>query len=177
MINRQENIKSPLDEQLPQRDRGSRNVMRPGALPIVAQCVATAAFNRSRAIAVSSALMRGPSRGPGGTSIAPFTNRADRPVPSVTGRAMPQIGSSAPMPACCAPGASRKCWRTQVSRSLRKASASASGAHVGRLSETRPSDRLTRKENRRARAFRRKSTVTGGSPGRMWVELAAGVAK
>ena len=36
MISRNENIRSPLVEQLPQRDRGSRSVSLPGLRPIFA---------------------------------------------------------------------------------------------------------------------------------------------
>jgi hypothetical protein len=171
MIRRKENIRSPFAEQLPQRDRVSRRVSRPGVRPMLWAWRATDDIRRSRAMAVRSAFTAGPVRGPSGTLMRPSAKRAARPAPATMGLGTPQTGIASPIRAMRGSGAWSRCPRTQSARSRRKASASSSGAQSGRLIETRPSLRETRSENRVARRERRSTTSIGGSPGRIWVDV------
>ena len=85
-------------------------------------------------------------------------------------RGVPQIGTQAPILACCGRAAFSRCPRNHPSRSRRKAKASLSGAQSGNDRLTRPSARETRKLKRVARAEGLSEISTGGSPGRTWVE-------
>jgi hypothetical protein len=90
--------------------------------------------------------------------------RGDRPWNAANGR-------SAPIRAMLGAGARSRWPRTQSARSCRNARASSSGAQTGRLIDTRPSLRETRREKRLARLDRRSTTSIGGSPGRTWVDV------
>jgi len=143
-------------------------VMRPHARPSrPAWCVARAA-NRSRAICLSNAAIRGPSC-PTGSSTRPSRNRAARPSPATMSRATPSTGIVAPMLGVRATGLVDRCLRTQSARASRNANASVSRAKFGIDNVTRPELRDTRSVKRRARADRVTATSTGGSPFRMWI--------
>jgi hypothetical protein len=105
MISRKENIRSPFAEQLPQRERGSRSVSRPGVRPILGMGRDGGrepfARHRRQERLDPRALVRAL-----GHVMRPSAKRAARPKPSITGRGTPQTGISAPIRAMRGSGAS-----------------------------------------------------------------------
>lgn len=168
MIKRHENIRSPLAEHDPHRDRVSRKVTRPNGRPNAPEYASQAGTSRSLAAARKRDFRLGPTRlGSFGTSMASSKNLADRCLAARSRQDFPSKGTVWPAAGINACGRSARWPRTQSALSSRNFRASSAGARDGNVSVTRPSSRDTRRLSRRALADRRTATLIGGSPGRL----------
>jgi hypothetical protein len=170
MISRQENIRSPFAEQLPQRDAGSRRVSRPGTARACRHGAPRPPPVRSRARRQEGldpwALPR-----PRAARDRPSSIRAVRPVPATMGcGTCRRPGSLRRSGQCAARARGRDGPLTQSFPVAQEGQRLVLGRPERQAQRHAPI--ATRHPQRKplGPADRRNTTSTGGSPGRTWVD-------
>lgn len=167
MIKRHENIRLPLAEQDPQRDRVSRNETRLNGWPIWFAFFSTAGTMALRA----SVLMKANRRAPElllPTWISPPLIWIDLPVVVTMFRFLPRNGKTPPSIKVVRSGSLDSCARSHCSCSVANPVASFIEARAGSVSVACPSVLEMRSVNRFARGLRLRRTSIRGDPMNIW---------